>query len=334
MKFESINPFNGEVIASYNEMNMDEVHILINKMQSAYKQWRKTTIKERSELMLKVAENLKQNVNEYAKTITLEVGKPIRESKAEVLKCASVCEYYANHTFAFLQKENIETDASESYVQYDPMGIVFAIMPWNFPFWQVFRFASPALMAGNAALLKHAPNVFGSAQLIENIFQEAGFPKNIFRQLLIHHDNTESIIAHPHIKAVTLTGSERAGQSVAMLAGKYLKKVVLELGGSNAFIVLKDADKEKTIKTALTARMLNSGQSCIAAKRLIVVPEAVDWFVSGLVDAVKQLKSGDPILEETQVGPLARRDLAEQLHQQMNQSIDQGAKLLCGGKMI
>lgn len=333
MKFKSVNPYNGDLVKEYDEMSLHDVNEIINGMQVDFNSWKKRGITDRAVLMMKVANDLKENAGEYAQTISLEMGKPIRESKAEVLKCAIVCEYYAGNTEKFLQNEMIETDASESYVQFDPLGIVFAIMPWNFPFWQVFRFAAPALMAGNAALLKHASNVFGSAQLIEDIFSKAGFPKNIFRHLIIGHDKTEAIIANPFVKAITLTGSEKAGQSVAMLAGKHLKKVVLELGGSNAFIVLKDADKNKTIQTALTARMLNSGQSCIAAKRLIVVPEAVEWFVPAFVEAVKNLKDGDPLSEETQIGPLARPDLAKELNEQVSKSIEQGAELLYGGKV-
>jgi succinate-semialdehyde dehydrogenase/glutarate-semialdehyde dehydrogenase len=263
--------------------------------------------------------------------IPLEMGKPIAESRAEVTKCALVCDYYAEHGPGFLADEVIGTDAQRSYVRHDPMGCVLSIMPWNFPFWQVFRFAAPALTVGNVALLKHAPNVFGCSILIAEVFEEAGFPRGTFQNLIIHHDQVEKIIAHENVKAVTLTGSERAGASVAEVAGRYLKKCVLELGGNNAFIVWKDADVEKAVQTAVNARMANAGQSCIAAKRFILVDAIYDDFVARFIQAAKKLVAGDPNDEATRVGPLARLDLADQLQRQVKQSVEMGAELLYGG---
>jgi len=228
--------------------------------------------------------------------------------------------------------EIIKTDAAQSFVKHDPIGSVLAIMPWNFPFWQVFRYAAPTLTSGNTGLLKHAPNVFGSAQLIEDVFTKAGYPKNVFQNLIVHHDQVEQIIAHKGVKAITLTGSERAGSSVAALAGKYIKKTVLELGGNNAFIVWDDADIDKSVKTAVTARMLNCGQSCIAGKRFILVESIYDEFVEKFTKAVSALKAGDPIDEKTAVGPLARIDLTNQLNKQVVESVKLGAKVVLGGK--
>ena len=270
-------------------------------------------------------------VQTCALPISLEMGKPIAESRAEVAKCALVCDYYADRAPEFLKPEVIETSAAESYVRFDPIGSVLAIMPWNFPFWQVFRFAAPTLIAGNTGLLKHAPNVFGSAITIEDIFRKAGFPEGVFQNLILHHDAIESVVAHKHVKAVTLTGSERAGVAVAQMAGKYLKKSVLELGGSNAFIVWDDADIDAAVQTGVAARMLNTGQSCIAAKRFIIVEKVYDEYVSKFTQAVEDLIAGDPLEEGTQVGPLARHDLADQLHRQIEESIKLGAILHSGG---
>ena len=274
---------------------------------------------------------LRDNVEDYARMITLEMGKPISESRSEVNKCAWVCDYYATHAQAFLSDEIIGTEAQKSFVRHDPVGAVLAIMPWNFPFWQVFRYAAPTLIAGNTGLLKHAPNVFGCAAQIEEIFVKAGFPEAVFQNLIVHHDVTERIIAHDAVQAVTLTGSERAGSAVAQIAGKYIKKTVLELGGNNAFIVWDDADIDKAVKIALVARMLNCGQSCIAAKRFILMDGIYDAFVEKFTTAVAGLNSGDPMEDTTQVGPLARVDLADQLQKQVRSSLDLGAELLLGG---
>ena len=332
MEFKSINPYNGNEVGSYKAQTEDEVISTINGAQAAFEQWRKESLAVRAQHMAKAGQVLRHNIEQYARVITLEMGKPIAESRAEVSKCAWVCEYYAKHGAAFLADEIIPTEAQKSYVRHDPIGCVLSIMPWNFPFWQVFRFAAPALMAGNTALLKHAPNVFGCAKMIAEVFREAGFPTGAFQNLIIHHSQIESIIAHDLVKAVTLTGSERAGAAVGEIAGRHLKKSVLELGGNNAFIVWEDADLEKAVQTALTARMLNAGQSCIAAKRFILLEGIYDEFVSRLVEAVGKLKSGDPMDEATQVGPLARKDLADQLQRQVKESINEGAELLLGGK--
>lgn len=331
MTFKSINPYNGKEIATYTEHTEDEINNILEKSQHSFKAWRQVSIKHRCNLLVKAADLLKENVDRYAETITLEMGKPISEARKEVQKCTWACEYYAANAERFLADELIESDASESFISYDPIGTVLAIMPWNFPFWQVFRFAIPTLAAGNTALLKHASNVFGCATHIEEIFKEAGFPDGVFQNLIIHHDKTEKIIAHDAVQAVTLTGSERAGQSVGSLAGKYLKKSVLELGGSNAFIVMEDADMDKAIKTGITARMMNSGQSCIAAKRFILVGDAYDRFLPGFLDGVRSIKKGDPLDESTKIGPLARKDLADELHQQIKKSVDKGAKIEIGG---
>ncbi len=331
MEFKSINPFNGKEIASYPEQSESEVQSIISQSQSAFQSWRKVPIAERARLMTKAGAVLRENVDECARMITLEMGKPISESRGEVNKCAWVCDYYAENALAFLADEVIATEAQMSFVRHDPMGSILAIMPWNFPFWQVFRFAAPSLTAGNTALLKHAPNVFGCATLIADVFKKAGFPDGVFQNLFVSPDHIEQVIGHELVKAVTLTGSEGAGRSVAAMAGKHLKKCVLELGGNNGFVVLEDANMEETVKTAITARMLNAGQSCIAAKRFIVVDGVYDEFVAFFTEAVKKLKSGDPMNEETTVGPLARKDLADKLQSQVRDSILAGAKMLLGG---
>lgn len=331
MEFKSINPYNGKEVGTYFDEKDNEVSEKLKNSEKAFKKWRKVPISDRAELMAKAGNILRQNVEEYAKMISLEMGKPITESRAEVNKCAWVCDYYAENASKFLKVEIIETDAQNSFVRHDPIGAVLAIMPWNFPYWQVFRFAAPTLMAGNVALLKHAPNVFGCAKQIEEVFTKAGFPEGVFQNLIVHHDKTESIIAHDAVKAVTLTGSERAGAAVAQISGKYIKKTLLELGGNNAFIVWDDADIDKAVATALTARMLNCGQSCIAAKRFILLENIYDEFVSKFTAAVKNLKPGNPLEEGTQVGPLARKDLADQLQAQVKKSVEMGAALLLGG---
>jgi len=332
MEFKSINPYNGKEIATYTEQTDEQVQKILEKSRAAFESWRDVPINERCELLTNAGGVLRNNKDTYAKTMTLEMGKPISEARAEIEKCAWVCDFYAENAERFLADEIIETDASESFVSHDPIGTVLAIMPWNFPYWQVFRFVAPTLAAGNAGLLKHAPNVFGCATHIEELLLEAGFPDGVFQNLFIHHDKTERIISNDIVKAVTLTGSERAGKSVGALAGKYLKKSVLELGGSNAFIVLEDADMDQAVKTGVSARMMNSGQSCIAAKRFILVGDAYDKFLSAFIDGVKAIKKGDPVDESTEIGPLARKDLADQLHQQLEQSVEKGAKIETGGE--
>lgn len=332
MEFKSINPYNLEVVATYEEQSKSEIENILERSDKAFKTWRTTTFAERAKLMKRAGEVLRENAEAYGKMITLEMGKPITEAKGEVKKCAVACDYYADNAEQFLADEMIETDATKSFVRHEPIGCVFAVMPWNFPFWQVFRYAAPTLMAGNVCVLKHAGNVFGSALLIEEVFKKAGFPEDVFQNIFMDHDKTEDIISNPVVKAITLTGSERAGSSVAALAGKYIKKSLLELGGSNSFIVWADADLDATVKTAVNARMMNAGQSCIAAKRFIIVEEVYDAFVEKFVAEIGKLKAGDPMHDDTTIGPLARVDLAEQLQKQVQKSVEKGADLLCGGK--
>lgn len=331
MQFKSVNPYNGEELASYSSLTETELLGKIEQSEKAYSDWKETSLQKRCTLIQKVASILTENAHEYAEMITLEMGKPISESLAEVKKCAWVCEYYAENAQAFLSDTIIKTDASKSFVTHSPIGTVLAIMPWNFPFWQVFRFAAPTLLAGNTALLKHASNVFGSAEMIEDIFIKAGVPAGVFQNLIVHHDTTETILAHNSVQAVSLTGSERAGSAVAALAGKHIKKSLLELGGSNAFIVWEDADIDAAVNTALVARMLNCGQSCIAAKRFILLDGIYDEFVTKFTEGIRTMKSGNPLMKDTQVGPLARVDLADELQKQVKESIQKGAKLLLGG---
>ena len=332
MEFKSINPYNNQVVGTYQGITDAELTEKLELADTAFKTWRRVPIAEKARLMKKAGELLRDNVEEYALMITVEMGKPISESRGEINKCAWVCDYYADNAAAFLADEVIKTDAQQSFVKHDPIGCVLAIMPWNFPFWQVFRFAAPTLLAGNTGMLKHAPNVFGCAIMIEEVFTKAGFPKGVFQNLIVHHDKTETIIAHKAIQAVTLTGSERAGAAVAEISGRYIKKSLLELGGNNAFIVWEDADLDQIINAALVARMLNCGQSCIAAKRFILVGNIYDKFVSKFTEAIKSLPSGDPLDDSTKVGPLARKDLADQLQKQVSKSVEMGAELLLGGK--
>ena len=331
MTFKSINPYNGKEVGKYESLTDDQLNDKLNLAGKAFNSWRHVSLQERCRLMMAAGQVLREGVDEYARMITIEMGKPIKEAISEVNKCAWVCEYYAENATDFLAEEVIETDAQKSLVRHDPVGAVFAVMPWNFPFWQVFRFAAPTLTAGNVGLLKHAANVFGCAEMIEDVFKKAGFPKGVFQNLIVHHDRSEQIIKHNIVKAVTLTGSGKAGSAVATLAGKHLKKSLLELGGSNAFIVWEDADIDASVETALTARMLNSGQSCIAAKRFILTEGIYDEFVEKFVAGIEKMSAGDPMNEETEVGPLARKDLADQLHEQVEKSVEAGAELLIGG---
>ncbi|WP_310992023.1 NAD-dependent succinate-semialdehyde dehydrogenase [Aequorivita marina] len=330
----SVNPYSGKEIKSYKNHTKEEVEQIIDKAHKRFSSWREIAFSERRNLMLAAASELKKNKTEYAETMTLEMGKPISQALAEVEKCAWVCEYYAENAEEQLQKKVIKTDAHKSYVSYEPLGVVLAVMPWNYPFWQVFRFAAPTLMAGNIGVLKHASNVFGSALNIEKVFKRAGFPDNCFTTLLVGSDSVEAIIKNEKIKAVTLTGSGPAGSSVAAIAGRNIKKSVLELGGNNALVVLKDCDMEKTVDTCVQARFQNTGQSCIAGKRLIVDESISEEFVTKLVTKVQALKSGNPIKEDTFVGTLAREDLAEDLEKQVNDSIAAGARLAIGGKRV
>lgn len=294
--------------------------------------WKKETIEHRLSFLPQLAKTLLENKQQYAECITNEMHKPIIQAIAEVEKCALLCTYYYENAAQFLATKHIKTDATESYVTYEPLGVLLGVMPWNFPFWQVFRFAVPSVMAGNTVVVKHASNVPKSAKLIQTIFEEAGFPKGCYQDLPIPSDEVAKVIANSIIKAVSLTGSEQAGTAVATEAGKHLKKCVLELGGNNAFIVLEDANLEKTVAIAVNARMQNAGQSCIAAKRFIIHENIAEAFTSQLKTAVQKLKTGNPLDKSTQIGSLAREDLAEELEVQVNKSIEMGAKLVCGGK--
>ncbi len=334
MAIQTINPTNGKLIKSFQELNPEQVNEIIENVHNAYLSWRGSKFSERSKLMLNAANLLRENKKKYAETMTTEMGKPVKQAIAEAEKCAWVCEHYAENAESILANEVINTDASESYVQFDPLGIVLAVMPWNFPMWQVFRFAAPALMAGNVGILKHASNVPQTALLIENIFREAGFPENVFRTLLIGPNLVDEVIRNPKVKAATLTGSEYAGSKVAELSGKMLKKTVMELGGSDPFIIFADADLENAVDTAVTARLLNNGQSCIAAKRFIVVDEIAGEFEKKFTERMSSVKTGNPMDESTELGPLARKDLLIELHQQVKESVDLGAKILTGGEPL
>jgi succinate-semialdehyde dehydrogenase/glutarate-semialdehyde dehydrogenase len=327
---QSINPFNQEVIQSYKEHSQNEINNIITDADITFKEGRQTNFVERSELLRNTASILKKNIEKYSKIITMEMGKPIRESRAEIEKCEWVCKYYAENGEKFLAPQEIKTDASKSYVTFQPLGVILAVMPWNFPFWQVFRFAAPTLMAGNVGILKHSSNVSGCALAIEQIFQEAGFPKNTFRTLLINNKAVASIIENPIVKAVTLTGSTPAGKAVASKAGEMLKKTVLELGGSDPYIILEDADLQKAVNSCSISRLINAGQSCIAAKRFIVVESVLEEFQSLLIKNMKNIVMGDPFNENTDIGPNARIDLRDELHQQVIKSLKLGAKLLLG----
>jgi succinate-semialdehyde dehydrogenase/glutarate-semialdehyde dehydrogenase len=334
MPIQTINPSTEEVEKIFPEHSHEEVFKAIEKAHNAYLKWQAVDFTKRSQLMKNTAQILRYQKEYYGKILTLEMGKPITQAIAEVEKCALVCDYYAENAKTILNEEMVKTDASESYVRFDPLGVVLAVMPWNFPFWQVFRFAAPALIAGNVCLLKHASNVPMSALAIEEIFMKAGFPDNTFKTLLISSSRVEEIINHPKVKAATLTGSEYAGKKVAEACGRNLKKTVMELGGSDPFIVLDDADIEAAVKIAVTARLINNGQSCIAAKRFIVVEKIYDEFEKKFVDAMNKVKVGDPMEKETELGPIAREDLLNELDEQVKQSVMKGATALCGGKRI
>jgi succinate-semialdehyde dehydrogenase/glutarate-semialdehyde dehydrogenase len=327
----STNPTTGQLIEEYKEHSLNEVSEIIEKVNAEWISWKETSFEYRASLMKNVAQILRSNKETYARLMTSEMGKIIRESMAEIEKCAFACDYFADHAKELLKDEVIQSDASRSLVVFQPIGIILAVMPWNFPFWQVFRFAAPSLMAGNVAVLKHASNVPGCALAIEQIFREAGFPENLFRTLMIPSSMVKPVIEHPYIAAITLTGSESAGSSVAETAGKNIKKTVLELGGSDAFIILEDADMDKAVQTAVTARMINQGQSCIAAKRFIVVESRIREFEEKIKTSFQDLRIGDPMEMETRVGPLARKDLVDDIDRQVQQSIEMGARLVSGG---
>ena len=333
MALKSINPLNKKVFSEITELSASEVSSKLNTSQNAFEAWKNTSFEERAKLMHQAAKVLRQNKSKYAQIMTNEMGKLVSAARAEVEKSALACDYYADNAEAFLKSETIESDASESFVRHDPIGIVLAVMPWNFPFWQVFRFAAPALMAGNVGVLKHASNVQLCAQAIEDVFIEAGFPKEVFTNLAIGSSKVEAVIRNPQIRAVTLTGSEYAGSQVAKTAGEEIKKTVLELGGSDPFIVLSDADLDEAAKSAVSARMqFNAGQSCISAKRFIVMKDVVDEFTKKLSGVVSSLKIGDPNDPKTDIGPLANEQMLTDIERQVSESAAMGAKIVVGGK--
>lgn len=327
------NPTTGKELETYNRLTRKQWEKKIEKAHTVGLKFRNKSFKSRTKKMHKVADLLIKRKENYATLITQEMGKPIKEAISEVEKCAWVCRYYADNAAAFLSDENVETDATKSYVSFQPLGVVLAVMPWNFPFWQVFRFAAPALMAGNVGLLKHASNVIGCGEAIEEIFVDAGFPNGAFTHLNIGSEAVAEVLKHSQVKAATLTGSEYAGRSLAEEAGKNLKKTVLELGGSDAYIILEDADIETAAEICKNARLLNAGQSCIGAKRFVVVESVYKEFVKHFKKKMKNAKMGDPMDKNTKYGSMARLDLREELHEQVTKSIHRGAKLILGGEI-
>ena len=336
MALESINPATGEKLAEFEAWDQATLDLAIKNAAGEFLEWsQRTPMETRCQLIKNAAEVLREQQDELAELISLEMGKSINEAKAEIEKSAWVCEFYAEHGPDFLADEMIDTDASKSYICYQPMGVVLAVMPWNFPFWQVFRFAAPALIAGNIGLLKHASNVPQCAQAIERVLHQAGVPRHAFTNLMISSDKVESVIRNRYVRAVTLTGSEQAGRKVAAIAGEELKKTVLELGGSDAFIVMNDADIPAAIEAAVASRYMNMGQSCIAAKRFIIDQFIYEDFISKLKAAVEaKFVAGDPLDTATTLCPMARQDLLDELHQQVQTCVDYGARLVTGGYQL
>ena len=330
MAIETLNPATGELVKTYPEMEDAELDRVLEAAVAAQRAWARSSFAERARPMRRVAALLRERAPEYAKVMAIEMGKPLRDGAAEVTKCASVCEYYAENAERHLAPREEPSDAARSYVRFDPLGVVLAVMPWNFPFWQVFRFIAPHLMAGNGGVLKHASNVPQCALAIERVMHDAGFPPALFRTLLLGSRAVKRIIQDDRIAAVTITGSEQAGRQVAAAAGEALKPSVMELGGSDPFIVLADADLDAAAKTAAVARTINAGQSCICAKRFIVVDAVHDAFVAKLTTAMLALRMGDPTDPAVQLGPQARRELRDELHAQVKQAIAEGARPVLG----
>jgi succinate-semialdehyde dehydrogenase/glutarate-semialdehyde dehydrogenase len=330
---KSINPATGELVAEYQEHQPEEVDRFVEIADQMFREWRETEFAARATVLARAGDLLEERADELAVLMAREMGKPIAEGKAEALKSAWGCRHYAEHAEAYVQDVVIESAASKSYVAYEPLGVILAVMPWNFPLWQVFRFAAPALMAGNAGLVKHASNVSGCALAIEDILLIAGVPQGLFRTLLIPSSRVEPVIAHPLVRAATLTGSGLAGAAVAATAGSYLKKTVLELGGSDPYLVLADADLDLAATTCATSRLLNGGQSCIAAKRFIVDESIGEAFTDKLVAGMASKKVGDPLDPKTDIGPQARVDLRDELHQQVADSVASGARVALGGEI-
>jgi succinate-semialdehyde dehydrogenase/glutarate-semialdehyde dehydrogenase len=330
MVIETINPATGEFLEAYSETTADEVRNILERAEAEFQEWRRTAFGKRQGLMCEAATILRSRQEALAALMAAEMGKPLSQGRAEVEKCAWVCEFYAENAERFLSDEVATSDATTSFVAFKPLGVVLAVMPWNFPFWQVFRFAAPALMAGNAGILKHSSNVMGCALAIEDVFRTAGFPDDLFRTLVIGSARVRQVIEAPQVRAVTLTGSGPAGKAVAAAAGAVLKKSVLELGGSDPYVVLEDADLESTAQICVDSRLINSGQSCIAAKRFIVAEPVRDRFEELYVEMMRAKRMGDPFDEQVDVGPQARRDLRDELHDQVVASIERGARPLLG----
>jgi len=332
MAIASVNPATGETIRTFEALDDAAIDAALARSASALLVNRSRSFPERASRMRRVAEILEERQKELGRLITTEMGKPVKAAVAEVVKCATACRYYAEHAQSYLADEPVNTDAQETFIRYEPMGTILAVMPWNFPFWQVFRFAAPALMAGNVAVLKHASNVPQSALAIEEVLRDAGFADHEFQTLLITSEQVERVIVDPRVKAVTLTGSEPAGASVASIAAKHIKKAVLELGGSDPFVVMPSANIAEAVSTAVKARIVNNGQSCIAAKRFIVHESSADDFEKRFVAAMEALRVGDPLDESNDVGPLATPQIADDIEKQVQDSVDAGAQLLTGGK--
>ena len=334
MAIATINPATGETLKSFQELSAKQLEDKLQLAAATFQTYRHTSFAERARSMTRAAEILESEKQEFGKLMTIEMGKPLKAAISEAEKCALVCRYYAENAQQHLANQVVETNARQSYVRFQPLGPVLAVMPWNFPFWQVFRFAAPALMAGNVGLLKHASNVPQCALAIEDVFRRAGFPEGAFQTLLIGSDRVESILKDPRVVAATLTGSEPAGSSVASIAGKHIKKTVLELGGSDPFIVMPSANLKEAVTTAVKARTINNGQSCIAAKRFIVDAEIYDEFERGFVEQMRALRVGDPLEESTHIGPLATPQIVNELEKQVRQAAAEGARVLTGGKRI
>ncbi|MCK0188377.1 NAD-dependent succinate-semialdehyde dehydrogenase [Arenibacter sp. F20364] len=329
---ESVSPYDGKRLGKYKEFSDEDINKVLDKAQQVFPGWKNESVEHRSGLLKKLANALLKNKEFYAQLMSKEMGKPIAQGIAEIEKCAWVCDFYAKNAVRFLADDLIDTEADESFISYDPIGCVLAIMPWNFPFWQVIRFAAPTLTAGNTVILKHASNVPGCAAALQALFLSAGYPQGSFQYVLADHKQLESIIGNSIVQGVTLTGSEKAGRSIAAQAGKHLKKCVMELGGNNACIIWEDADLDKYLDTMVMARMQNTGQSCIAAKRFIVVEAIYEEFLAKFSKRIQTLKSGDPLDKHTDIGVMAREDLAKTLEQQVKDSLDKGAQVKLGNK--
>jgi succinate-semialdehyde dehydrogenase/glutarate-semialdehyde dehydrogenase len=334
MSIQSINPTTGEVLATFNAFTPAQVEQALAETAAAFATWRQYSIAERGDQLRRVAGHLRENTARYAQLISVEMGKPITQSEAEISKCAWACDFYAGHAAGFLTPRRVQTNAYDSEIVFEPLGVLLAVMPWNFPFWQLFRFAAPALMVGNTFVLKHSANVPQCALAIEAVFREADLPPGVCRTLLIPSSEVDSVIADARVRAVTLTGSDQAGSAVGAAAGRHLKKTVLELGGSDPFIVLEDADLAAAAEIGAMARCQNAGQSCIAAKRFIVLESVADEFERRFVEAMAALPIGNPLDRATVIGPLAREDLREQVERQIRESVEQGARVVLGGERL